>query len=454
MMTDSRKAYWAPALLLALIWVQFGLRLLIGPTLELDEAEALWHARDLALGYGPQPPLYFWLQWGVFQLTGPGIAGLALMKALVLSGTVLALWRLLRQAGVAAGAASAGVLSLGLLPEIVWEAQRALTHTTLTLFMAVLTLALAQHALRGGGWRDHVALGLALGLGMLSKANFAFLIAALALAVLARAEWRARLRPGPALMALALAGLVALPLPIFTLTAPDRALSSLHKLGAGGPSPAAAVQFLGAAGVALVSLFALAAVVLAMPFWRARRQVALPEGLRLARDVALFALGLAVLGGLASGATALKGRWLMPLLWPLAVVAVVAVWPGLTARGQRWLSGVMAAVWVVVAAALPYASLVDPGYRNADFAPLVAELAPAPRVAIAQTWVLGNLVLAGRTEGLSQWRGPVAGVAPDVVILTRKTEDDALPMPPGYEFQPLTLAHGKRQTTLLIGRRN
>jgi hypothetical protein len=50
--------------------VQLVLRLLIGPSLELDEAEAFYHARGLAWGYGAQPPLYFWLQWGLFQIVG------------------------------------------------------------------------------------------------------------------------------------------------------------------------------------------------------------------------------------------------------------------------------------------------------------------------------------------------------------------------------------------------
>ncbi len=39
-----------------------GLRLLAGGALGLDEAEILLDARYLAWGYGPQFPLYAWLQ--------------------------------------------------------------------------------------------------------------------------------------------------------------------------------------------------------------------------------------------------------------------------------------------------------------------------------------------------------------------------------------------------------
>jgi len=60
--------------LLAALAVYFLLQLLVRVTVaggvEKDEAEQLLWTQTLAWGYGPQPPLYSWLQWAVFRLTG------------------------------------------------------------------------------------------------------------------------------------------------------------------------------------------------------------------------------------------------------------------------------------------------------------------------------------------------------------------------------------------------
>ena len=62
-------------------WVPLGLalyfglhlisRVLVSPSLELDEAEQLLYLQALSLGYGFQPPLYTWLQALVFAFIGP-----------------------------------------------------------------------------------------------------------------------------------------------------------------------------------------------------------------------------------------------------------------------------------------------------------------------------------------------------------------------------------------------
>ena len=44
------------------------LRIAFGTSLELDEAEARYFAQTLELGYGPQPPLYFWLLGAAYAL--------------------------------------------------------------------------------------------------------------------------------------------------------------------------------------------------------------------------------------------------------------------------------------------------------------------------------------------------------------------------------------------------
>ncbi|MBD3788635.1 MAG: hypothetical protein IE922_17050, partial [Sphingomonadales bacterium] len=81
----ARPGFWL-ALFAAYFAAQAALRVTLGDRVNIDEAEALLWAQRLDWGYGPQPPLYIWAQSAVFALTGPGVLGLAVLKALVLWG--------------------------------------------------------------------------------------------------------------------------------------------------------------------------------------------------------------------------------------------------------------------------------------------------------------------------------------------------------------------------------
>ena len=54
-----------------------GIWLLAPGAVEHAEAEQVLLSQTLALGYGKHPPLYAWLQHGVFQWLGVGVLGLA-----------------------------------------------------------------------------------------------------------------------------------------------------------------------------------------------------------------------------------------------------------------------------------------------------------------------------------------------------------------------------------------
>lgn len=142
-------------LLLGLV-LYFGLhfisRVLVSPSLELDEAEQLLHLQTLSLGYGFQPPLYTWLQALVFTFTGPGVLGLALLKALLLWLTWWAAYRAARLFYEAKDALAVG-LSLALFPQFLWESQRDLTHTVLLVACVALAwlLMLGLHLRRVDG---------------------------------------------------------------------------------------------------------------------------------------------------------------------------------------------------------------------------------------------------------------------------------------------------------------
>lgn len=390
------EARWRAAFL-GYVLVQMVVRLLVGPSLELDEAEAFLHGQHLAWGYGPQPPLFYWLQWLLLQLFGDTMLAVAALKAALLGGILIGTFELLRQS-VPTQAAGVATLSLSLLPQVVWESQRALANSVLTLALAVAAALLLLRVLRNRRWGDHLLWGALVGLGVLAKPNFAIWAAGLLLAAAVLPEWRGALRPGR----LALAMVVALAM----LAGPagwawanlEVATGSLDKFEVARSGLDARVAGSGSLLVAVLSFNAIGALVLGgVLAWGSRRgaRAAIPPALRLLGLAAGLSLLLLWGGVLLTGATTIKDRWLMPFAWPLVPVAVAAIWPMLTPRASTSLGRIAGGAWIVAAALLPYASLVDPGYRGADWRPLAAALRDAggdeTPVATTSTLVGGNL---------------------------------------------------------------
>ena len=442
--------------ILAYAAVQVAMRLLIGPSLELDEAEAFYEARHLAWGYGPQPPLYFWLQWGLFQVLGEGLPALAILKALILSGTVLGLFAVLRrEAG--AGPAAVAALSLSLLPEVLWEGQRALTHTMLALLMTVVVTGLYVRALTTGQWRDHLILGLGLGLGIISKFNFVLWPMGLLAATALWPDWRGRARPLRILGAGAVAVLVVAPVGLWMARYPVLATGSVRKLGmveAGGL--AARIEGTQDLLVAIVAFLALALLVLGgFAAARVRGSGGLGPVARLVGTASALSLAVLWLGLLASGTTEIAERWLLPLGWGLVPVAVLWLWPRLRRGERRGLAGVVAGLWVLVVPLLPYASLVDPGYRGAEFGPLVEEVrargAGDRPLEVESQWVAGNLALLAPDLSPRLRRPGDSLEAGAVLVLADEPETQGWSELPVLNPEVVKVTRGDRALRVLVG---
>ena len=80
----KKPLFW----LLIYLIVHFLIRMLFSQTLQVDDSEQIDHAQNLLLGYPiPQPPLYSWLSWSMFQILGTGLLALTLLKYTIISLT-------------------------------------------------------------------------------------------------------------------------------------------------------------------------------------------------------------------------------------------------------------------------------------------------------------------------------------------------------------------------------
>ncbi|BCR05035.1 glycosyl transferase [Desulfuromonas versatilis] len=173
--------------------LQLTLRLLVSDSLQLDEAEQIILSQELRWGYGSQPPLYTWLQAGVFTLTGKGVLGLSLVKNLLLFSIFALTWLAAKEITGSGRSAAFATLALVLLPELVWEAQRDLTHSVLVTALSIATTWQAARLMRRAASREYLVFGLVAGLGMLSKYNYLLFLGAFLGACLAVDDFRTRL---------------------------------------------------------------------------------------------------------------------------------------------------------------------------------------------------------------------------------------------------------------------
>ncbi|AFL49365.1 4-amino-4-deoxy-L-arabinose transferase-like glycosyltransferase [Sinorhizobium fredii] len=201
------------------------LRLAASPSLEIDEAEQAFLSQFLQLGYGPQPPFYNWLQYGLAQLIGTSLATMTILKNGLLFLCCLfyglAAQLVLKDRRLSA-IAMFGVLSL---PPVFLLAQRDLSHTVAALFAVSLFLYGFLRTLTRPSLFSYLLAGAAVGIGVISKYNFVLVPIAAIVAVLPEPELRKRIFDWRILAAIGVAGVVALPHGLWVLQNLDAASS-------------------------------------------------------------------------------------------------------------------------------------------------------------------------------------------------------------------------------------
>jgi 4-amino-4-deoxy-L-arabinose transferase-like glycosyltransferase len=320
----------ALALLAAWMLLQAVLHAIAAPAAGLDEAELLVTSQWLALGESSQPPLYSWLQHGVFAATGISILSLAMLKEALLFGAFLAFYGASRIVLGRAGWALAATLALFLIPQIVWESQRTLSHSVLALCLAAVSLLMFLRVLRDGRLGDYALFGLAVGLGLLSKYNFAAFAAALVVAGTIHAPSRSRVLSWRFGVALAIAGVVVLPHALWALDNLPVALVESAKFDFQGqttlwsrlwePLYASLVAIAGFGGLPFL-------VIGSVAFFPSRHGAAgaAEPGRGFIGVLTVVALLLIVALPLATGATTIRDRWLLPVLFILPL-ALLSLW--------------------------------------------------------------------------------------------------------------------------------
>ncbi len=198
--------------LAAYLAAHFGLRLLLGPTLGVDDAEQALFAQHWAWGYrSRQPPLFTWLLLPTFQLAGVNILAISLVRYGLLALTYFCFYRVaLRWIGDRRMAALA-VLSLTAIYVFGYYAHHDLTHTTALGALIAFSLYAFARLVERPTIGAYLLLGLAVGLGMLTKWNFVMLALGLPLTCLLLPAYRPLVLRWQILPALALAGLILLP---------------------------------------------------------------------------------------------------------------------------------------------------------------------------------------------------------------------------------------------------
>ncbi|MDR0274938.1 MAG: glycosyltransferase family 39 protein [Burkholderiaceae bacterium] len=339
--------------LLLLAAAHVAVRVALSPALKWDEAEQMLWSQQLALGYGAQPPLYTWLQWGVNQVLGPSVLALSLLKHVLIALACVFMWLAGRELLGPRGAwwAAASLLAL---PPLGWFSIRDQTHTVLVTALTCGAWWLLLRLARRPRPVEFAGLGLVCGLAMLAKYSFALVAAAMLLAALsAPASRRALLARGWWWAPLA-GMLVALPHAVWLASHLHEATAAtLEKMqiqperywGEGLLNLLDACA--GTLGLwALIALWAFRSAC-----WRAPAEPQTAWVRRLFGRY-LILIGLALLGmTLLAGVTQFKGRWVLPLLC-VTPLAALAARPALQdhPRAGRY-TGALAALALILLAA-------------------------------------------------------------------------------------------------------
>ena len=204
-----------PMLLVAYFAAHVLIRSFVSSSLDFDESEQVFLSQHLLMGYNSQPPLYTWLQRGLFETFGYSVFSLALLKNLFICLTYVLVFESVRKATDNLRLASVATLGMFSIPQIAWESHRDLSHTVAAMFATALlvyaVVSLLKESRSVGAWRWYTLIGIAVGLGALFKYNYAIVTFALVVAAVSVPSYRRLLFDRRILISIGIAAVMVLP---------------------------------------------------------------------------------------------------------------------------------------------------------------------------------------------------------------------------------------------------
>jgi 4-amino-4-deoxy-L-arabinose transferase-like glycosyltransferase len=337
---------WLLAFLSAYFVFQAVLRLACLSSLGLDDAEMAVITQQFAAGYGSQPPLYNWIQILATEIFGLGAPAFVITHFLLLWLTFVFMFLAARVVLGDDVKAAAVALALFAIPQVGWEAQRALTNSVLSIAVACFTLYVMLLMLKTASWGSYLTLGVALALGVLSKYSFIPFALALIIAAATIPSLRPRILSARFAVALMLMALILLPHLHWVVTHEAETLSRTRKFRIEHDANLLLTWSEGLLSTVLatVSFAAVSVLVFVIatfsPMRRAGKSAVPKAGFEDGRTLILrmlaIALVLVVAMVLAARATYVKDRWLQCLLIALPLGLFILFEDRLTPRRQ-WL---------------------------------------------------------------------------------------------------------------------
>jgi 4-amino-4-deoxy-L-arabinose transferase-like glycosyltransferase len=232
-MDTSKRFFENPRTALGLLAGYFALhvvlRWLVSDSMQTDEAEQCLVTQVWLWGYGSQPPLYTWLQIPLFTVFGVNLFALALLKNCLLFSIYLFTYLTGREIFRETRHALLAAFSLLSIVLFAWESQRDQTHLVLATAVATATLyaAVRLNKIRAARW--YCVLGVLAGLGVLSKYNYAAMVVSLLLAAISLPAIRPIVLDRKMLLTLGCFILVIAPHAYWAATNPELLFSQSNK---------------------------------------------------------------------------------------------------------------------------------------------------------------------------------------------------------------------------------
>ncbi len=304
-------------------------RILRSPALEVDETQQALFSQYLLLGYGSQPILYTWLQYGLNALMGSSIASLSVLKNVLLFGACVFFWltaRILLRDKALVNIATLGMLTL---PPVFIMSQRDLTHTVLAMLaVSLFTFALFR-TLKSPSAGGYVLTGLAIGIGALSKYNFVLIPLGAVIAIALEKDLRQRLFDWRMLLTLGAAAALTLPHCLWVVDHMGLATAQTQAEIWEGKEESVFHALDGSFDLlsAFIKGIALTTVIFAVIFFRDIKAIlrASDQSTRLVGRIILFSLLFVLLIIWCIDITHIRQKWLSVylMLWPLYLVLKV-----------------------------------------------------------------------------------------------------------------------------------